>query len=379
MSKFLHSNYKIIIKFISSTIYHRRLESIEMKVGVVGASGYVGGELLRLLVVHPKVEISMVTSMQKAGEYVHRIHPSLKGFIDLTFSPLNMEKLTNSCDIVFTSVPHGKSNKIVKDLYGRGMKVIDLSADFRLKNPKDYVKWYGWEHPVPELLSKSVYGVPELHREEIKKAQLVSCPGCMAVTSLLALKPLIEHNLIDTEHIIVDSKIGSSGAGSKANAGTHHAMRYGVIRPYKPAKHRHTGEIEQELGLVAKKVIKVSMSPHAVNLVRGILTTNHTFLIRPMSELEIWKIYRNSYSGEPFLRFIRDKKGLYKFPDPKFLIGSNFCDIGFDIDEYNQRLVSLSASDNLMKGAAGSAIQNMNVLSGFDETEGLKYTPLTPV
>jgi LysW-gamma-L-alpha-aminoadipyl-6-phosphate/LysW-L-glutamyl-5-phosphate reductase len=350
-----------------------------MKVGVVGASGYVGGELLRLLVVHPKVEVNMVTSRQKAGEYVHRIHPSLKGFIDLTFSPLDIEKLVNSCDIVFTSVPHGKSNKIVKELYGRGMKIIDLSADFRLKNPKDYVKWYGWEHPFPELLSKSVYGVPELHREDIKKSQLVSCPGCMAVTSLLALKPLIENNLIDTEHIVVDSKIGSSGAGIKANAGTHHAMRYGVIRPYKPAKHRHTGEIEQELGLIAKKTIKVSMSPHAVNIVRGILTTNHTFMRKPMSELELWKVYRNSYRDEPFLRFIRDKKGLYKFPDPKFLIGSNFCDIGFDIDEDNQRLVSLSASDNLMKGAAGSAIQNMNILYGFDETEGLKYTPLTPV
>jgi [amino group carrier protein]-6-phospho-L-2-aminoadipate/5-phospho-L-glutamate reductase len=350
-----------------------------MKVGVVGASGYVGGELLRLLVVHPKVEVNMVTSRQKAGEYVHRIHPSLKGFVDLTFSPLDMEKLVNSCDIVFTSVPHGKSNKIVKELYGRGIKIIDLSADFRLKNPKDYVKWYGWEHPFPELLSKSVYGVPELHREDIKKSQLVSCPGCMAVTSLLALKPLIENNLIDTEHIVVDSKIGSSGAGIKANAATHHAMRYGVIRPYKPAKHRHTGEIEQELGLIAKKTIKVSMSPHAVNIVRGILTTNHTFMRKPMSELELWKVYRNSYRDEPFLRFIRDKKGLYKFPDPKFLIGSNFCDIGFDIDEDNQRLVSLSASDNLMKGAAGSAIQNMNILYGFDETEGLKYTPLTPV
>lgn len=345
----------------------------------MGASGYVGGELLRLLVVHPKVEVNMVTSRQKAGEYVHRIHPSLKGFVDLTFSPLDMEKLVNSCDIVFTSVPHGKSNKIVKELYGRGIKIIDLSADFRLKNPKDYIKWYGWEHPFPELLSKSVYGVPELHREDIKKSQLVSCPGCMAVTSLLALKPLIENNLIDTEHIVVDSKIGSSGAGIKANAGTHHAMRYGVIRPYKPAKHRHTGEIEQELGFIAKKTIKVSMSPHAVNIVRGILTTNHTFMRKPMSELELWKVYRNSYRDEPFLRFIRDKKGLYKFPDPKFLIGSNFCDIGFDIDEDNQRLVSLSASDNLMKGAAGSAIQNMNILSGFDETEGLKYTPLTPV
>jgi N-acetyl-gamma-glutamyl-phosphate/LysW-gamma-L-alpha-aminoadipyl-6-phosphate reductase len=229
------------------------------------------------------------------------------------------------------------------------------------------------------MLSKSVYGVPELHREEIRKAQLVSCPGCMAVTSLLALKPLIENNLIDTDHVVVDSKIGSSGAGQKASAGTHHAMRYGVVRPYKPAKHRHTGEIEQELSLIAKKQIKVSMSPHAVNIVRGILTTNHTFLKRSIEELELWKMYRNAYKGEPFVRLIRDKKGLYKFPDPKFVVGSNFCDVGFDIDEYNQRIVALSASDNLMKGAAGSAIQNMNVMFGYDEDEGLRYTPLTPV
>ena len=350
-----------------------------MKVGVVGASGYVGGELLRLLVAHPKIDLSMVTSRQKAGEYVHRVHPSLKGFVDITFSPMDMEKLTDNCDLIFTSVPHGKANKIVKDLYDRGMKVIDLSADFRLKNPKDYVRWYGWEHPFPEMLSKSVYGVPELHREEIKNAQLVSCPGCMAVTSLLALTPLVENDLIDTEHVVVDSKIGSSGAGQKANAGTHHAMRYGVVRPYKPAKHRHTGEIEQELSLVAKRQIKVSMSPHAVNIVRGILTTNHTFLRRPVEELELWKMYRNAYKHEPFVRLIRDKKGLYKFPDPKFVVGSNFCDVGFDIDEYNQRIVALSASDNLMKGAAGSAIQNMNVMFGYGENEGLMYTPLTPV
>ena len=350
-----------------------------MKIGVVGASGYVGGELLRLLVSHPRVEISIVTSRQKAGEYVHRVHPSLKGFVDLAFSPINTEKLANSCDMVFISVPHTKANKIVKDLYERGVKVIDLSADFRLKNPKDYVKWYDYEHPFPEMLSKSVYGVPELHREEIKNAHLVSCPGCMAVTSLLAIKPLIENNLIDTDHIVVDSKIGSSGAGIKLSSGTHHAMRYGVIRPYKPAKHRHTGEIEQELGLIAKKPIRVSMSPHAVNVVRGILTTNHTFLKKPIAELEVWKIYRKSYKGEPFIRFIHDKKGLYKFPDPKFVVGSNFCDVGFDIDDYNQRIIALSASDNLMKGAAGSAIQNMNIMLGYNETDGLKYTPITPV
>ena len=350
-----------------------------MKVGVVGASGYVGGELLRLLVVHPKVEIALVTSRQRAGEYVHRVHPSLKGFIDISFSPLDIGKLADKCDIVFTAVPHGSAVQIVKDLFDRGVKIIDLSADFRLKDPSKYVKWYGWEHPFPELLSKSTYGIPELHREEIKSSQIVSSPGCMAVTSILALSPLIKNNLIETDRIVVDSKIGSSGGGAQEGSGTHHAMRYGVIRPYKPANHRHTGEIEQELSILAHNKVKVSMSPHAVNLVRGILTTNHVFMREFVSEIDLWKYYRDSYKNEPFIRLIKDKKGLYKFPDPKFVVGSNFCDVGFDLDEDNRRIVALSASDNLMKGAAGSALQIMNIMSGFSEVDGLWYTPLTPV
>ncbi len=348
-----------------------------MKVGVVGASGYVGGETLRLLVNHPEVEITMVTSRQHVGEYLHRVQPSLKGFTELVFSELDYDKMSDKCDMVFTAVPHGTASDIVKELYDRGLKIIDLSADFRLHNPQDYSKWYGWDHPHPDYLSKSVFGVPELHREKIKNAQLVSCPGCMAVTSMLALAPLIRADLIDLEHIVVDSKIGSSGAGS--GSGTAHAMRAGVIRPYKPAKHRHTGEIEQELSEIAGKKIHVSMSPHAVDVVRGILCTNHTFMKNSISEKDLWKLYREAYSNERFVRLIRDKKGLYKFPDPKFLVGSNFCDIGFDLDEDNNRLIALSASDNLMKGAAGSAIQNMNVMAGFDEMSGLKYTPLTPV
>ncbi|HZS73087.1 MAG TPA: N-acetyl-gamma-glutamyl-phosphate reductase [Candidatus Nitrosotalea sp.] len=350
-----------------------------MKVGVVGASGYVGGEILRLLVSHPHAEISMVTSRQYVGEYISRIQPSLKGFTDLTFSELDYDKITDKCDLVFTAVPHGTAVDIVKALYDRGMKVIDLSADYRLHNPADYDKWYGWQHPHPELLEKSVFGVPELHREEIKKSQIVSCPGCMAVTSILGLYPLIKKKIIDTEHIIVDSKIGSSGAGAGTVSGTHHAMRSGVIRPYKPAKHRHTGEIEQELSIANGGKIKVSMSPHAVDIVRGILCTNHVFLNQPVSEMDLWKMYREQYQNEKFIRLIRDKKGFYKFPDPKFVVGSNFCDVGFDIDEDNNRLVVLSASDNLMKGAAGSAIQNMNVMAGFNEMEGISYSPLTPV
>ena len=349
-----------------------------MKVGIVGASGYVGGETLRLLVNHPKVEIAIVTSRQHAGEYLHRIQPSLKGFTDIKFSEMDYNKVADKCDIVFTAVPHGSATEVVKALYDRGIKIIDLSADYRLHDQSAYDKWYGWAHPHPDYLPKSVFGVPELHRDKIKDAQLVSCPGCMAVTSILALAPLIRKDIIDTDHIIVDSKIGSSGAGS--GSGTAHAMRAGVIRPYKPAKHRHTGEIEQELSEIAGKKLHVSMSPHAVDVVRGILCTNHTFVKGDsITEKELWKIYRQAYGNEKFVRLIRDKKGLYKFPDPKFLVGSNFCDIGFDLDEDNNRIVALSASDNLMKGAAGSAVQNMNVMCGFDEMEGLRYTPLTPV
>lgn len=348
-----------------------------VKVGVVGASGYVGGETLRLLVTHPKAEITMVTSRQHVGEYLHRVQPSLKGFTDLVFSEMDYDRVADQCDLVFTAVPHGTATEIVKALYDRGVKIIDLSADYRLHDQEGYDKWYGWEHPHPDYLPKSVYGVPELHRDAIRDAQLVSCPGCMAVTSMLALAPLVKNDIIDTDHIVVDSKIGSSGAGS--GSGTAHAMRAGVIRPYKPAKHRHTGEIEQELSEVAGRKIRVSMSPHAVDVVRGILCTNHTFMTKDVGERDLWKMYRSAYGDERFVRLIRDKKGLYKFPDPKFLVGSNFCDIGFDVDEDNGRLVSLSASDNLMKGAAGSAIQNMNVMCGFDESEGLLHTPLTPV
>ena len=350
-----------------------------MKVGVIGASGYVGGEIIRLLLSHPKVDVNIVTSRQHVGNYLHRIHPSLKSFTDLIFSELDYSKISDKCDLVFTAVPHGNALEIVKNLYDLGIKVIDLSADYRLHNSMDYEKWYKFKHPYPKYLSKSVFGIPEIHKNEIKNANLVSCPGCMAVTSILALYPLVKNNIIDREHIVVDSKIGSSGAGANVVFATQHAMRAGVIRPYKPANHRHTGEIQQELDEIAKTHVNVSMSPHAVDIVRGILCTSHTFLIKDIVEKDLWKIYRNEFQNEKFIRLIRDKKGFYKYPDPKFVVGSNFCDIGFDIDYDNKRCIALSASDNLMKGAAGSAIQNMNIMSNFNESDGISYSPLTPV
>ncbi|MEM2321443.1 MAG: N-acetyl-gamma-glutamyl-phosphate reductase [Candidatus Bathyarchaeia archaeon] len=350
-----------------------------MKVGVFGASGYVGGELLRILLSHPKVDVATATSNTYAGEYVYRVHPNLRGQTTLKFVKSNPESISSSCDILFVATPHGVSSKFVPRLVESGIRVIDLSADFRLKNPEDYVKWYGWSHSSPELLKKSVYGLPELHREEIRGAQLVAVPGCMAAVGILALAPVVKSGKIDMARIIVDFKVGSSGAGARPSISTHHAEHYSIVRPYKPVGHRHTAEIEQELGLLRGEKVIVSMSAHAVNMVRGILSTCHTFLKEPITSAEVWRIYREFYSGEPFIRFIRDIKGLYRYPNPKIVVGSNYCDIGFELDEHANRLVILAAIDNLIKGAAGTAIQDMNIMCGWDEREGLKYPALHPI
>jgi N-acetyl-gamma-glutamyl-phosphate/LysW-gamma-L-alpha-aminoadipyl-6-phosphate reductase len=350
-----------------------------MRVGVIGASGYVGGELLRILLNHKDVEVTIATSRRFAGEYIYRVHPNLRGFTDQQFNSDNYEEVVKKCDFIFTSVPHGEAVKLVPRFVESGLKIIDLTADFRLKKPEDYEKWYGYEHPNPELLQKFVYGVPELHRQEIKNSNWVSCPGCMAVTSILALAPFAKADLIDREHIVVDSKIGSSGGGVKPTMATHHSERYGVIRPYKPVGHRHTAEIEQELNFLAGGQFKVSMSPHAVNIVRGILCTIHTFPLRTITPSDVWKTLRGFYHEELFIRFIRDKKGLYRYPDPKVVVGSNFCDIGFEVDEHVGRLVLLSATDNLLKGAAGSAVQCMNLMHGLNERTGLESPGLHPI
>lgn len=346
--------------------------------GILGASGYVGGELLRILLLHREVEVTLTTSRRYAGEYVYRVHPNLRGFTDLQFADYSLDEVTRRCDFVFTSLPHGASVKIIPSLAETGMKIVDMSADFRLKNPQDYVEWYGYGHPNPELLEKFVYGVPELRREEVRGARWVSCPGCMAVTAILGLAPLVKANAIDPEHIVVDAKIGSSGAGVKPTIATHHSERFGVVRPYKPVGHRHTAEIEQELSVIAGGKIHVAMSPHSVNMVRGILCTSHTSPSKSMTVPDVWRIYRSFYREEPFIRFVRDKRGLYRFPDPKVLLGSNFCDIGFDLEEERRRLVVMSATDNLVKGAAGTAVQDMNLMLGFDERTGLESPGLHP-
>jgi N-acetyl-gamma-glutamyl-phosphate/LysW-gamma-L-alpha-aminoadipyl-6-phosphate reductase len=342
-----------------------------VRVGVVGASGYVGGELLRLLLGHPEVELTVATSRQYRGEYIYRVHPNLRGFTDLQFSDPNIDELTDRCDLVFTAVPHGRAVELVPSLVAVGMRVIDMSADFRLKDPADYVKYYGFEHPHPELLERFIYGVPELHREELKGAKWASAPGCMAVTTILGLAPLVRERLVDLDHLVVDAMIGSSGAGITPTPASHHPERFGVVRPYEVVGHRHTGEIVQELSRLAGRRVRVAFTPHAVNMVRGILCTAHGFTGREVGLAELWRAYRAMYGGEPFVRLVKDRRGLHRLPNPKTVIGSNFCDVGFDADPENRRVVAFSATDNLGKGAAGSGVQVMNVMLGFDERAGL--------
>jgi N-acetyl-gamma-glutamyl-phosphate/LysW-gamma-L-alpha-aminoadipyl-6-phosphate reductase len=349
-----------------------------VKAGIIGGSGYIGGELIRILLGHPQVELTTVVSRQHVGKYIHKVHSNLRGFTTLKFSPLDLAYLAKTCEVVFAATPHGSSKDLVPKLLETNLRVIDMSADFRLKNPQDYQLWYGWEHTSAQLLEKAVYGLPELHRDDIKKTNLIAVPGCMATSAILGLAPLVKDSLIEEERIIVDLKVGSSGSGSKPSIASHHAERFGGVRPYKTVGHRHIAEIEQELNLLGNQPAKVSFTPHAVNMVRGILATIHTFPTKKIDEPTVWKSYRSFYKDEPFIRYAKDREGLYRLPDPKIIGGSNFCDIGFELDEHANRLVIFTAIDNLVKGAAGQAIQCLNIMYGIDERTGIQTPALHP-
>lgn len=350
-----------------------------MRIGIIGGSGYVGSELLRLLLMHPQVEVTMVTSRQSAGEFIFNIHPNLRGLTQLKFVPQDMDELQKNCDLVFTATPHGGSVNLVPKLLEAGLKVIDMSADFRLKNPSDYDLYYGWSHAHPEMLKEAVYGLPELHREEIKQANLVACPGCMATSAILGLAPIIKAGLVENNKIIVDLKVGSSGGGSKATLASHHPERSGGVRPYQVVGHRHTAEVEQELTALSDEPVKIGFTPHAVNMVRGILSTIHVFPKQPLTNKDLWKALRGMYGTEPFIRLVKYQKGPYQLPDPKITLGTNFCDIGFEIDERVNRLLIFSAIDNMVKGAAGQGVQCLNLLMDIDETTGIKSTGFHPM
>lgn len=345
-----------------------------MRVSVVGGSGYAGGEVVRLLLGHPKVEIAQVTSESNAGKFVHSVHPNLRKRTDLKF--VSMHDLS-PCDILFVSLPHGSSMNRMAEFMGLAERVIDLSADFRLRDPADYPKWYGEAHKRPELLSQAVYGIPELHREEIKSAKLITGAGCLATATILGLKPLFKHQLVDPSRVIVEVKVGSSAAGAKASAASHHPERSGAVRSFQPTMHRHTAEIVQELDFGTRPTVHFSAT--SIELVRGALATAHVFLNQDLAEKDIWRVYRQEYGAEPFIRIVKDKAGVYRYPEPKILAGTNFCDVGFERDENSNRVVVMSALDNLVKGAAGNGVQAMNVACGFEETLGLEFVGLHPI
>jgi len=347
----------------------------KLKVSIVGASGYAGGELLRILLFHPKVEVHQVTSLDFIDQPVSRVHPNLRGITNLTFS--KTQDLT-PCDILFITIPNGKSMTLMNQLIKIAPRIIDSGADFRLNSAKEWQKWYGNKHQAPELINKFVYGIPELRKEEIKKANYVAGPGCEAIVSILSLWPLIKNGVIEKERIIIDAKMGSSQSGSSPKLSTHHPERRGVVRSYMPTGHRHTAEVEQEL-TVGNLKPEVFISATAIEMVRGLLVTIQAFLKQNLGEKEIWKIYREEYKNEPFIRIVKEYQGIYRYPEPKILQGTNFCEVGFEKDNSSNRLVIIGAVDNLVKGTAGNSVQCMNLMAGFPETLGLEFPGLHPV
>ncbi len=346
-----------------------------IKVSIVGGSGYGGGELIRLLLGHPKIVINQVTSQRFAGQPINLIHPNLRSVCFLNFCHL---KDLEPCDLLFLALPNGVSMTQIEKFQKIAPKIIDLGADFRLHDPKVWQNFYKTPHLAPQLLAKFVYGIPEIYPHQIKNTNFVAGPGCEAIVSILSLYPFIKNNLIKTDSIIIDAKMGSSQSGNKVSASSHHPERAGVVRSYKPVGHRHTAEIEQVLNEFGQNV-SVNISATAIDMVRGILVTIHTFLNKDITEKDVWQALRKEYQNQPFIRIVKQKQGLYRFPEPKILQGTNYCDVGFEIDPYNHRLVIIGAIDNLVKGTAGNAVQCMNLMFGFKETQSLEFPGLHPV
>lgn len=341
----------------------------EITAAIIGGSGYTGGELLRLLLGHPRVRVSAITSRSMLGEPVHRAHPNLRGTSELSFSDA---AAVDRADVVFLCLPHGQAAGQIDRWLERSRLVVDLSADFRLRDATQYREWYEWDHPCPARLDSAVYGLPELSRSQMRGARLISGVGCNATAMNLALFPLARAGLIS--RVICDIKVGSSEGGVEASAGSHHPERSGAVRSYAPVGHRHAAEVVQSLGTMT-----LDVAITAIEMVRGVLCTAHVIPTRAVSVKELWPLYRRAYQDEPFVRLVAERSGLHRLPDPKILAGTNWADVGFDVDPRTGRIVALCAIDNLMKGAAGSAVQAMNIALGLDERAGLGFAGLHPV
>ena len=341
------------------------------RVSILGGSGYGGGELLRLLLGHPNVDVSQVTSRSHLGEYVYQVHPNLRKRTQLKFSdPAALEPV----DLLFLAQPHGEAQRHIDEYAKLAPRIIDLAADFRLRDAAFYEQWYGNKHAAPDWLDKFVYGLPELHRAEMATARYISGVGCNATAGNLALLPLVRAGLIDlSSTIIVELKVGSSESGAEGNAGSHHAERANVIRTFSAFGHRHTAEVIQEMC-----VQDVRLTMTAVDLVRGVLATAHAKVKPGVTAKDLWKAYRAIASENPFVRIAKEQRGIYRVPEPKILAGTNYADLGFELDEHSGHVVSICAIDNLMKGAAGSAVQCMNLMMGWEETLGLEFMGLHP-
>ena len=339
---------------------------------IVGGSGYTGGELLRLLIAHPEIDVAQVTSRSHLGEYVYQVHPNLRKQSTLKFTDPEAIK---AVDLLFLALPHGTAQHKIDQFAGLAPTIIDLSADFRLHNPIDYEHWYGSQHAAPEWLTKFVYGLPELHRDDLRGAHYASGVGCNATACNLALLPLVKAGLLDAgKQIIIELKVGSSEGGAEGNPGTHHPERSGVIRTFSAFGHRHTAEVIQELALS-----NVALTMTSVDLVRGVLATAHATVKPGVATKDLWKAYRTVAAENPFVRVVREQRGIYRVPEPKVLAGSNYADLGFELDEASGHVVSICAIDNLMKGASGTAVQCMNLMLGFEETLGLEFPGLHPI
>lgn len=339
--------------------------------GIVGGTGYTGVELLRILALHPQVEVTKVTSRSDDGKRVDALYPSLRGLCNAVFSSPDVENLAD-CDVVFFATPNGTAMLMAEQLLARGVKIIDLSADFRLKDVQEWQHWYGMEHACPDLIQEAVYGLPEINREAIKNTRLLACPGCYPTAVQLGFLPLIENGLIDVSHLIADVKSGVSGAGRKAELATLMSETGESFKAYAVAGHRHLPEIRQGLSEVAKQAVGLTFVPHLTPMIRGI---HATLYAQTSDKLEkIQSLYEQRYAQENFV----DVLPLGSHPDTRNVRGSNNCQIALFQPQGGQTLVILSVIDNLVKGAAGQAVQNMNLMFGFEENTGLKTVALYP-
>lgn len=341
-----------------------------MRAAVIGATGYAGAELVRLLSGHPHAELSMMTSRQQGGVPFSDIYPAMAGIVDSSCEAFSQETVSEAADVVFTALPHKAAMAVVPGLIARGKKVIDLSADFRFKDPALYEAWYE-PHQAKDLLQSAVYGLPETYADEIQKASLVGNPGCYPTSVLLPLLPLVKAPFVDLDNVVADSKSGASGAGRSVSLATHFCEVNESFRAYKVAEHRHNPEMDEILSLAAGRQIHITFTPHLVPITRGMLTTVYVGLKGSVSHQEVTSYLDTFFANKPFVRICPPGR----FPDTRYVKGTNYCDIGVKVAERSRRLILVSAIDNLVKGASGQAVQNMNIMFGFPETAGLDQVP----